>query len=217
MSKKACKGLGMNGSIAKWYTKLTVKDYDQYRELAGRIRKMFTGEKAVLEVAPGPGFLSIELAKAGFRVTGMDISQTFVQIASERARDAQVSARFIVGNVSAMPLNEAQFDFVVCRAAFKNFAEPLAAVNEMYRVLKPGGKALIVDMRNDITDEAIDSYVNQLDVNQWDKMMTSWTFKSMLRKRAYSLEQVKQLSAAGDFRNYRIDPNPMGFEWWLEK
>jgi ubiquinone/menaquinone biosynthesis C-methylase UbiE len=207
----------MNGSIAKWYTKLTEKDYEQYRELAGRIRKMFTGGKTVLEVAPGPGFLSVELAKAGFQVTGMDISQTFVRIAGERARDAQVAAEFMVGNVSAMPLKEAQFDMVVCRAAFKNFAEPLAAVNEMHRVLKPGCKALIVDMRNDISDETIDSYVNQMDAGIWDRMMTAWTFKGMLRKRAYSLEQVKQLSIASNFKNYRIDPNPMGFEWWLEK
>lgn len=217
MSKKAYKGLGMNGAIAKWYTKLTVKDYEQYRELAGRIRKMFTGEKTVLEVAPGPGFLSIELAKAGFQVTGMDISRTFVRIAGERAGEAQVSIKFIVGNVSAMPLKETQFDLVVCRAAFKNFSEPLAAINEMFRVLKPGGKALIVDMRSDITDESIAAYVNQMDASQWDKMMTSWTFKSMLRKRAYSLEQIKQLSIASKFKNYHIDPDSMGFEWWLEK
>jgi len=87
----------------------------------------------------------------------------------------------------------------------------------MFRVLKPAGKALIVDMRHDITDATIDSYVNQMGASRWNKLITSWTFKSMLRKRAYSPEQIKQLSIAGNFKNYRIDLNPMGFEWWLEK
>lgn len=217
MGKKGYKGMGMNGFIAKWYAKLVANDYEQYRELAERLRQMFTGAKAILEVAPGPGFLSIELAKANFQVTGLDISPTFVEIAGQRAREAKVPVKFMVGNASAMPLADAQFDLVVCRAAFKNFAQPLAAVNEMFRVLKPGGKALIVDMRHDITDAAIDAYVNQMGGTKWNKMMTSWSFKGMLRKWAYSPEQIKQLSTAGNFKNYRIDLNPIGFEWWLEK
>jgi ubiquinone/menaquinone biosynthesis C-methylase UbiE len=218
LSKKGYKGLGMNGGIAKWYSKIVEKDYAQYRELAERIKKMLPGKKAILEVAPGPGFLSVELAKQpDFQVTGMDISETFVRIAGEKAKEVQVSAKFLVGNVSEMPLTENQFDLVVCRAAFKNFAQPVTAINEIFRVLKPGGKALIIDMRKDITNQEIASYVNQMDAGKWDRMMTSWAFKHSLRKRVYSLEQIKQLSANSKFKSYRIDPAPMGFEWWLEK
>ena len=42
------------------------------------------------------------------------------------------------------------FDFIICTAAFKNFKEPLRALNQMCRVLKSGGNALIVDMNRDI-------------------------------------------------------------------
>jgi Methylase involved in ubiquinone/menaquinone biosynthesis len=218
MSKKAYIGIGMNGIIAKWYTKLTFKDYEQYRELAGRLRKVLTGEKAILEVAPGPGFLAIELAKElDFKVTGMDISETFVQIASKRAEEAEVNAQFVVDNVSKMPFQEAQFDFIVCRAAFKNFAKPVEAIQEMFRVLKPGGKALIIDMRSDISDETIDDLVNQMEINRWNRLVTTLTFKYMLRKRAYSLAEIRQLSVASKFKTYQIDTTATGFDLWLEK
>ena len=48
-----------------------------------------------------------------------------------------------------MPFDSGSFDFVYCRAAFKNFSEPIRAIDEMNRVLKPGGKAVIVDLRKD--------------------------------------------------------------------
>jgi ubiquinone/menaquinone biosynthesis C-methylase UbiE len=218
VNKKGYKGLGMNGGIARWYAKLVEKDYTQYRELAERIKKMLPGKKTILEVAPGPGFLSVELAKeSSYQVTGMDISETFVQIAGEKAKEAKAPVKFLVGNVAKMPLAENQFDLVVCRAAFKNFAQPDRAVDEMFRVLKPGGKAFIVDLRKDVSNQEIDSYVSHLDVGAWDRWMTKWSFKLMLRKRAYSLDQIKGLSANSKFRTYRIDIAPMGFEWWLEK
>lgn len=219
MSGKAYKGIGMNGFIAKWYAKTVEKDYQQYLQLADRIGKTLAGEKAILEIASGPGFLAIELAKKpDFNVTGLDISETFVQIAKYQAKKKQVTAKFVVGNVSDMPFKEAQFDFIICRAAFKNFAKPLEAINEMFRVLKPGGKTLIIDLRRDITDEEIASCVKEMKLNsKWDSMLTFWAFKLMLRKRAYSIEQIEQLIAISKFKNNRIDKTFTGFELWLEK
>ena len=51
------------------------------------------------------------------------------------------------------------FDLVVCRAAFKNFSEPLKALNETHRVPKPGGKAIIIDLRMDASWEEVVAYV----------------------------------------------------------
>ncbi len=96
----------------------------------------------VLEVAPGPGYLSIELAKRGFHVTAVDISPDFVEIAKRNASEAAVSVNFLEGNVSNLPFKDCQFDFVVCSAAFKNFKDPVKALCEIHRVLKQKGKAL---------------------------------------------------------------------------
>ena len=139
---KAYKGMGMEGSTARWYDRTTRKDMPEFKALALRIAAAVPAGGAVLEVAPGPGFLSIELAKRGLQVRGVDISKTFVEIAQRNAAADGVQALFEVGNAAALPVEDGVVDFVVCRAAFKNFTEPVKALSEMRRVLRPGGTAL---------------------------------------------------------------------------
>jgi ubiquinone/menaquinone biosynthesis C-methylase UbiE len=139
-TQKAYKGMGMEGSVARWYEKTTRKDMAEFRKLAERLRASLPDGTNMLEVAPGPGFLAIEMAKGGkFHVTGLDISKTFVELARKNAAGVGVSIDFREGNASAMPFAENSFDLLVCRAAFKNFSEPVKALHEMHRVLRPGG------------------------------------------------------------------------------
>ena len=134
----------MEGFIASWYARQTAAGQRRSSSvLARRIAAHVNSGSRVLEIAPGPGYLAIELAKlTGSRITGLDISQSFVRIASENARKAGVRVDFEHGDAADLPFPDSQFDFIVCRAAFKNFARPLVALNEMHRVLKPGGTAL---------------------------------------------------------------------------
>ncbi len=128
----------MEGSVARWYAGLTKKSLADFKALAKRVAGEVAPGGSVLEVAPGPGYFAIELAKIGdYRVTGLDISETFVQIARANAKQARVPAQFERGDASSMPFKDRQFDYLVCRAAFKNFSRPVAALNEMYRVLNP--------------------------------------------------------------------------------
>jgi ubiquinone/menaquinone biosynthesis C-methylase UbiE len=145
---KPFKGLGMEGAIARWYARLTKKSINDFRSLARRIAQQIPSGASVLEVAPGPGYFAVELAKLGnYQVTGLDISETFVEIARNNAVDARVDVDFQQGNASNLPFADESFDFLLCRAAFKNFGEPARALEEMHRVLKSGGKALIIDLR----------------------------------------------------------------------
>ena len=145
----------------------------------------------VLEIAPGPGYLSVALAKLGpFKITGLDISQSFVKMASQYAKREGVTARFIHGSASDIPLEDGLFDLIVCRAAFKNFSEPLKALNEMHRVLKPGGRAIIIDLRKDASWDEIVAYVDGLHISRTNTWMTKFTFKHMLLKRAYTEGQM---------------------------
>src|ERR1700758_108524 len=97
---KAYKGMGMEGGIARWYDRTTRKDMPEIRQLAARIAAMVPAGGSVLEVAPGPGFLSIELAKRGLQVRAIDISKTFVEIAQKNAADAGVKVEFVLGNAA---------------------------------------------------------------------------------------------------------------------
>src|ERR1700722_5337926 len=159
---KAYKGMGMEGSIARWYDRTTRKDMPEVRQLAAPTAAMPPAGGSLLEVAPGPGFLSIELAKRGLQVRAVDISKTFVEIARRNAAEEGVAPRFELGNAAALPLEDAGVDFVVCRAAFKNFTEPVKALKEMRRVLRPGGAALLIDMRRDARMSEVKRYVDGL-------------------------------------------------------
>ena len=214
---KAYKGMGMEGSIARWYDRTTRRDMAEYQQLAARISAIVPAGGSVLEVAPGPGFLSIELAKRGLRVRAVDISKTFVELARQNAAAAGVKARFQLGNAAALPVEDSSVDFVVCRAAFKNFTQPLKAMAEMRRVLRPGGTAMLIDLKRDVSVEEIRRYVAGLGLNRFNRWITMLTFRGMLIKRAYSLEEIRRMALEAGWHDVRIDAAPMGFSAWTTK
>src|SRR5271157_5423611 len=134
----------MEVMVAKWYAGNTAEMMKEYVDLARRISSLLPQGSAVLEVAPGPGYFCIELAKLGsYAITGLDISRTFVKMAAKKAAESGVKADFKQGSASNLPFPSNSFDFLLCRAAFKNFGKPVGALQEMCRVLRPGGRALI--------------------------------------------------------------------------
>ena len=216
--QKAYRGMGMEGSIARWYDKTTRKDMPEYQKLASEIDEMLPLRGDVLEVAPGPGLLSIELAKRGrHRVTGLDISKTFVEIAHKNAEASGVSVDFRNGNASQMPFADNSFDFIVCRAAFKNFSEPFKAIAEMHRVLRPGGKGVIIDLRRDASMTMISTYVDRIGMSVWNGLFTKLIFRFMLIGRAYTIPEFKDMLSKVPFARTWIEANEIGLEAWFEK
>ncbi|HEX4145609.1 MAG TPA: class I SAM-dependent methyltransferase [Pirellulales bacterium] len=226
-TKKPYKGTGMEGWLARWYARTRQNDLDDFRRQAaevaqriarGAVPEVAAPKAAVLEVAPGPGYFAIELAKLGdFQLTGLDLSRTLVEIASENARRAGVNVDFRQGDAAAMPFAAASFDLVYCSAAFKNFSEPVAALNEMHRVLRPGGEALVVDLRKDVSLAEIDQYVRRSGRTRLDAWITRWAFRSFLIRRAYSQERFCQLAAESRFGSCQIRLDSIGFEACLAK
>jgi ubiquinone/menaquinone biosynthesis C-methylase UbiE len=213
VAKKPYRGISMEGGIASWYAKTTRKDLGEFERLARQLAEKLPAGARVLEIAPGPGYLSIALAKLGpFKITGLDISQSFVRMASEYAKREGVAARFIHGSASDIPLEDGMFDLIVCRAAFKNFSEPLKALNEMNRVLKPGGYAIIIDLRKDASWNEIVAYVDGLKISRASTWFTKFTFKHMLLKRAYTESQMTSLARESDFKSSEIIRSPLGME-----
>lgn len=213
---KGYKGMGMEGFIATWYARQTAKDIDEFRSTAQRLAPQIKAGARVLEIAPGPGYLAIELARlTGCRMIGLDISRTFVEIASRNAEKAGVNVCFDQGDAADLPYPDDVFDFIVCRAAFKNFSRPLAALDEMYRVLKRGGSALIVDLRKDFSSSEVNDYVK--DKGAINAALIKLTFNTMLKKRAYTREGITQLVSQSQFRCGDLRLDAIGFELTLRK
>jgi ubiquinone/menaquinone biosynthesis C-methylase UbiE len=214
---KAYKGLGMEGVTAKWYASLTRKSMAEFVTLARRVAEKVSPGSQVLEIVPGPGYFAIELAKLGrYRIAAIDISQTFVEIARRNAVEAGVDVNFRQGDVANMPFEPESFDFLLCRAAFKNFSRPVRALEEMYRVLKPGGRALIIDLRKDASRESVNEAVDRMRLGGLNTVITKLTFRYMLLKRAYTRIEFEQLLSQTKFDFIDIREDPMGLELWLQ-
>jgi ubiquinone/menaquinone biosynthesis C-methylase UbiE len=214
---RAYKGLGMEGGIARWYDRTTRRDMPRFIELAARIAAVVPASATVLEIAPGPGFLAIELAKRGLAVRAVDVSKTFVEIARRNAAAAGVAARFDMGDAGALPVADTSVDFAVCCAAFKNFSRPVQALAEMRRVLRPGGTALLIDMRRDVSAAAVKDCVDGLDVGWLNRWFMLLVFHTMLIRRAYPLETIRGMAAEAGWVDPRIEVTPVGFEAWMKK
>jgi ubiquinone/menaquinone biosynthesis C-methylase UbiE len=208
----------MEGAVAKWYAGLTKKSQKDFQALAQRIAQQLPRGSRVLEVAPGPGYFAIELAKlGGYRIAGLDISETFVDIARANAAAANVRVDFRQGNASAMRFPESRFDFILCRAAFKNFSQPGEALAEMYRVLKPGGRALIIDLRRDASKQSVGQAVDAMGLGSVNSLITKLTFRFMLLQRAYTKAEFAELASHSKFAGFEIAENLIGFEILLTK
>ena len=187
--------LGIEGRGARWYDQNTrAHRMDEMRGYAEESAIAVADGARVLEIAPGPGYLSIELAKLGhYRITGLDISRDFVSIARRNAAEAGVDVDFQEGSVAAIPLADSSVDFIVCTAAFKNFREPDKALAEMHRVLKPAGTARIVDMDRNASNAEFDKLTRQMGVRGGEALFMKLMFKHFLRRGAYGRDEFEAL------------------------
>lgn len=108
-----------------------------------------------LEIWPGPGYLGIEWLTKTSNTTlkALHLSADMITIARRNAREFDVADRvdYAVGEAKAMPFRNDAFDAVFSNGSFHEWPNPKAALNEIHRVLKPGGAYYISDSRNDIT------------------------------------------------------------------
>jgi SAM-dependent methyltransferase len=156
-------------------TRLVPAIYERYwRPALGRVAKGITGPGMaeeiriarlllglgegdfVLDVACGPGNFTREFARAvgpdGLAV-GIDASRTMLERGGEELRrSGSPNLVLIRGDATALPFRDASFDATCCFAALHLFPDPFAALDEMRRVLKPGGRiALMTSVRRELT------------------------------------------------------------------
>jgi ubiquinone/menaquinone biosynthesis C-methylase UbiE len=123
-----------------------------YRRIAADVAAVAPDGARVLEVGCGPGHLSVQLAgQHRLEVTGVDLDPAMIaRAAANIDRAANRDGRrpsFLVGDVAALAFPDRSFDLVVSTLSMHHWADPAAALAEIGRVLRPGGRALIWDFR----------------------------------------------------------------------
>ena len=138
---------------ARWHRYWDKKSRGYDREMKFMERMLFGDSRSwacsqangeVLEVAVGTG-LNLDAYPSGVRLTGIDLSEQMLAIATTRAAELGRDVDLRQGDAHHLPFADATFDTVVCTFGLCAIPDIDAALDEMTRVLRPGGKLILVD------------------------------------------------------------------------
>jgi SAM-dependent methyltransferase len=118
--------------------------------IAADVAKVAPEGARILEIGSGPGHLSERLARGhGFDVVGLDLDPEMVARAQANAEAAGTdrAPKFVVGDVAHLPFEMDSFDLVVSTFSMHHWSDPAAGLDEIARVLRPDGRALIWDLK----------------------------------------------------------------------
>lgn len=112
-----------------------------------RTAARLTPNDDVLDVACGPGLVVCALAPHARHVTGIDMTPRMIEEARAAAERTGVSnVTWQIGTATPLPYADESFSAVVTRYSFHHFADPAAALREMFRVCRTGGRVVVVDL-----------------------------------------------------------------------
>jgi ubiquinone/menaquinone biosynthesis C-methylase UbiE len=111
-------------------------------------------EGLALEIGPGPGYLGLEWLRKteGTRLKGLDISADMIAISERNAQEYGLTSRveYVRSNGNKIPFDNSIFDAVFTNGSLHEWADPKNTMSEIWRVLKPGGRFFISDLRRDM-------------------------------------------------------------------
>ena len=106
----------------------------------------------VLDVGTGPGIFACLYSQMGHDATGLDFSERMLGVARQRKADLQLDCEFVFGDAEEPPFEDNTFDAVSSRHVLFNLPRPGVAIRQWVRVLKPGGRMILMGNDNDGTE-----------------------------------------------------------------
>lgn len=166
------------------------------------------GSERVLDVGTGTGHTALAFAPHVAEVVGVDFTAAMLEQAVRLAAERGVgNVRFDEGDAMQLPYEDDSFDVVTCRVCAHHFADPVAAVRETARVLKPGGRFLLVDSVAP-EDPAEDTFFNAIEL-----------LRDRCHVRNYRVSEWLHMLRAAGFEAEHLDTFavPLEFEEWVER
>jgi excisionase family DNA binding protein len=110
--------------------------------------KLLRSDMTLVDLGAGDGYLSRAIASRVDKVIAVDISgEMLKELSKKAAQDGLVNIRTIVADGCDLPLEDESADLVCANMFLHHIEEPALAIREMYRVLKPGGKVFLADLK----------------------------------------------------------------------
>lgn len=165
-----------------------------------------------LEVGPGPGYLGLEWLShtEDTYLTALDISQDMLKLSRKNAREYQLELRsdYILGNAMAMPFAENSFDSVFSNGSLHEWEDPVSIFNEIHRVLKPGGRFFISDLKRNLSWPIKALFY----LSTKPKEMRPGLLSSIAA--AYTKEELRQILDQSNLNSGQIKTTAFGLSIW---
>lgn len=152
---------GIPGLGAKVYNFLSSKEiFQSHYELVAKDILQYCSKGRLLDVGTGPGWLLLKLNQTSSKIqlSGIDISSAMVDEARKNISSAGLAEKIEVkeGNASIIPFADNIFDVVVSTGSLHHWKKPVEGLNEVHRVIKSGGYALMYDLISDTPKPIMD-------------------------------------------------------------
>jgi demethylmenaquinone methyltransferase/2-methoxy-6-polyprenyl-1,4-benzoquinol methylase len=158
---------GLFATIADRYDLITVVlSYGRDRSWKRRLVDLASpssGTRA-LDLATGTGDIAFAVGSRGAHVVGLDVTRRMIELAREKAHGLKAPPFFLVGDMVTLPFSSGSFDLVTTGYGLRNVPDLTGAVDEMFRVLKPGGRALSLDFNRPANGAVRAAYLAYLTV-----------------------------------------------------
>jgi 2-polyprenyl-3-methyl-5-hydroxy-6-metoxy-1,4-benzoquinol methylase len=129
---------------AGFFRELDEYRFDKLRYLPEVVKFDTFKNKKLLEIGCGVGIDLARFARAGARVTGVDLSPTAIQLARQHFEQQDLAADFVVMDGEALQFATDSFDYVYAHGVLQYTADPARMISEIHRVLRPGGQAILM-------------------------------------------------------------------------
>ncbi|GAB7388168.1 class I SAM-dependent methyltransferase [Bacillaceae bacterium] len=159
----------------------------------------------VLDVATGGGHVANALAPMAAKVTALDLTRDMLEAARRFIEgNGHQNVEYVQGDAERMPFGDRTFDLVTCRIAPHHFPDVERFIEEVYRVLKPGGRFLLVDNVAPEEDEA-DWYYNEIEKRRDCSHFRAWKkseWLRMLEKSGFVIEEWHRFAKEFPFETW---------------
>jgi len=160
---------------------------------------------SLLDVACGPGILSAAIAKAARDVVAFDLTPQMLKKAAQRCAEAGLdNVTFREGNATELPFTDAAFDAVVTRLSVHHFDRPSRVIEEIFRVLRPGGSFVIADViSSELPAEAeLQNAIEILRDPSHVRMLPGSELTSLVRNAGFAIESVTTWDKPREFEEW---------------